>query len=163
MIIHTDLNRELQLTTLLLNSIASKTAFTEGGSKFYDKSALYHIHAERRFSLDTNQFFKLDITTGGNYRMYTPMSQGTLFSDSTERITNQEGGLYLGLEKRFLEEKLKVNGTFRADKNQNFDMVFSPAASMVYKFDINNILAILFFFSNKKSYTARSIFILQYG
>jgi len=128
----------------LLNSVTSKTAFTEGGSKFYDKSALYHIHAERRFSLDTNQFFKLDITTGGNYRMYTPMSRGTLFSDSTERITNQEGGLYLGLEKRFLEEKLKVNGTFRADKNQNFDMVFSPAASMVYKFDINNILRFSF-------------------
>ena len=89
--------------TLLLNSIVSKTAFTEGGSRFYDKSALYHIHGERKFSLDTNQFFHLEITTGGNYRMYTPISRGTIFSDTSETITNQEGGVYLGLEKQFLE------------------------------------------------------------
>ncbi len=128
----------------LLNSIVSKTSFTEGGSRFYDKSALYHIHGERKFSLDTNQFFHLEITTGGNYRMYTPISRGTIFSDTSETITNQEGGVYLGLEKQFLNEKLKVNGTFRADKNQNFKMVFSPAASLVYKFDINSILRFSF-------------------
>jgi len=126
------------------NSITSKTAFTEGGSKFYDKSALYHIHGERQFSLDTNKYFQLDIRTGGNYRMYTPMSRGTLFSDSTEVITNQEGGVYLGLEKDFMDNKLKVSSTIRADKNENFPMVFSPAASLVYKFDINNILRFSF-------------------
>ena len=91
------------------------------------------------------------------------MSRGTLFSDSTERITNQEGGLYLGLEKRFLEEKLKVNGTFRADKNQNFDMVFSPAASMVYKFDINNILRFSFSSATRNPTLQDQYLILQYG
>ena len=90
--------------TLLLNSIVSKTAFTEGGSRFYDKSALYHIHGERKFSLDTNQYFPIrNYRAGGNYRMYTPISRGTIFSDTSETITNQEGGVYLGLEKRFYE------------------------------------------------------------
>jgi len=126
------------------NSIVSKTAFTEGGSKFYDKSALYHIHGERQFSLDTIKYFKLGIRAGGNYRMYTPMSRGTLFSDSTETITNQEGGIYLGLEKDFMDEKLKASATFRTDKNENFPMVFSPAASLVYKFNINTILRFSF-------------------
>ena len=126
------------------NSIVSKTAFTEGGSRFYDKSALYHIHGERKFSLDTNKYFQLDIRTGANYRMYTPMSRGTLFSDSAEAITNQEGGIYLGLEKDFMDNKLKVSSTIRADKNENFPMVFSPAASLVYKFDLNTILRFSF-------------------
>ena len=128
----------------LLNSVISKTAYTEGGSKFYDKSALYHIHGERKFSIDTIKYFQLDIRAGANYRMYTPMSRGTLFSDSTEAITNQEGGVYMGLEKDFMDNKLKVNSTIRADKNENFNMVFSPAASLVYKFDINSILRFSF-------------------
>lgn len=124
----------------ILNSTISKTAYTEGGSKFFDKSALYHIHGERKFSLDTNKLFKLDITTGANYRMYTPRSDGTLFSDTAGRITNQEAGLYVGLDKNFMKEKLKASSTIRVDKNQNFPVIFSPAASLVYKFDINNIL-----------------------
>ncbi len=126
------------------NSVISRTSFTEGGSKFYDKSALYHIHGERVFSLDTNKAFKLDIRTGGNFRIYTPMSRGTLFSDSTTAIVNKEGGIYLGAEKDFMKDKLKVSSTIRADKNENFPMVLSPAASLVYKFDINNILRFSF-------------------
>jgi outer membrane receptor protein involved in Fe transport len=137
------------------NSIVGKTAFSEGGSKFYDKSALYHIHGERKFSLDTVKYFKLDIRAGGNYRMYLPYSKGNLFSDTAfninsagdsiyNRITNQEAGIYLGLEKDFMDNKLKTSATIRADKNQNFPMVFSPAASLVYKFDINNILRLSF-------------------
>lgn len=126
------------------NSIVSRTAFTEGGSRFYDKSALYHIHGERKFYLDTVKYFKLGIRAGGNYRIYTPMSRGTLFSDSAEAITNQEAGIYMGLEKDFMQNKLKASSTIRADKNENFPMVFSPAASLVYKFDINTILRVSF-------------------
>lgn len=128
----------------ILNSVASKTSYNEGGSKFYDKSALYHIHGERKFSLDTNKLFALDIVTGANYRLYTPRSDGTLFSDSAERITNQEAGVYLGLEKNFMDEKLKVSSTLRADKNQNFPLIFSPAASAVYKMDKNSIIRVSF-------------------
>ncbi len=133
-------------------SIISKSAFGEGGSRFIDRSALYNIQAERKFS---PKF--AEITVGGNYRIYTPQSEGTIFSDTLVRtitpidstradttfkrnvITNQEFGIYLGLEKRFLAEKLKVNFTGRIDKNENFNMLFSPAASAVYTFNTQNI------------------------
>jgi outer membrane receptor protein involved in Fe transport len=126
------------------NSVVSKTSFTEGGSRFYDKSSLYHIHGERQFSLDTAKYFQLNIRTGANFRMYTPMSRGTLFSDTTTNINNKEGGIYAGVEKDFMKEKLKVSSTIRADKNENFPLIISPAASLVYKFDINNILRFSF-------------------
>ena len=70
---------------------------------------------------------------GGNYRRYTPWSDGTIFSDTTnERIVNQEVGFYTGIKRRFLQDRLIATATIRADKNQNFDWVYSPAASFVF-------------------------------
>jgi outer membrane receptor protein involved in Fe transport len=101
----------------------------EGGTRFYDKSSLYHFHAEKQFS-----FLKLDEwRIGGNGRLYTPDSDGTIFSDTADtRITNFEFGLYTGIEKKMLEDNLILSATVRLDKNQNFDAVISPAASVVY-------------------------------
>jgi outer membrane receptor protein involved in Fe transport len=110
------------------NEITSKESYAEGGSKFYDKSALYHIHGEYRF---TPRF--MDIITGANYRAYRPNSHGTIFSDTAGRvIKNSEFGVYGGLEKRVMDSALKLNFTIRMDKNENFDYLFSPAASAVY-------------------------------
>ena len=113
----------------LKNAITSKKSFGEGGSGFYDKSALYNIQAEQRFTLKKLNFF----TMGGSGRLYTPNSAGTIFSDTNGRtIRNFEFGAYVGYERKFVRNKLKLNATFRADKNQNFPMVYSPAASLVY-------------------------------
>ena len=66
-------------------------------------------------------------------RRYTPDSDGTIFSDTNGRvITNQEVGLYTGIKRHFLEDKLIATATMRADKNQNFNLVVSPAASLVW-------------------------------
>lgn len=101
----------------------------EGGTRFYDKSSLYHLHAEKQFS-----FLKLDEwRVGGNARLYTPNSDGTIFSDTADtRITNFEFGVYSGIEKKMLEDNLILSATVRLDKNQNFDAILSPAASVVY-------------------------------
>jgi len=102
----------------------------EGGTRFYDRSALYHIHGEKQFTFQRLDRFRV----GGNYRLYTPNSDGTIFSDTAgTRITNSEFGLYAGIEEKMLEDKLIVQVTARVDKNQNFDYVFSPAASLVYQ------------------------------
>ena len=70
---------------------------------------------------------------GANYRRYTPWSDGTIFSDTTsERIVNQEVGFYTGIKRRFMQDRLIATATIRADKNQNFDWVYSPAASFVF-------------------------------
>ncbi len=136
----------------LFNEITGKT-FTEGGSKFYDRSALYHIMGEYQFEL----FDDYKMRVGGNYRMYRPNSRGNIFdevipssivtdsvgnviSQEYRIITNQEFGAYFGAEKKFLGEMLKASFTLRMDKNQNFDYLFSPAFSLVYTVDEKNTI-----------------------
>lgn len=112
----------------VFNSIISKNTYGEGGTHFYDKSALYHVQAE--YKLSPKQV--IDITMGTNFRLYMPNSRGTIFSDTAGRvIRNYELGFYLGLEKKFWHDKIKVDVTSRLDKNQNFPVLVSPAASFV--------------------------------
>ena len=121
------------------NSIIAKP-LSQGGTRFIDKSALYNIHGEYKFTPKI-----MDIIAGGNFRMYRPNSQGTIFSDTGGvKITNSEYGVYLGLEKKILDEKLKLNVTSRIDKNENFDFVMSPAASVVYTHNKNHIVRFSF-------------------
>ena len=101
----------------------------EGGTRFFDRSSLYHAHAEKQLHLDGLHSLRF----GANARLYTPNSDGTIFSDTSgTRIRNMEFGLYAGAEKKFMEDKLTASATIRVDKNQNFDFVYSPAASLVY-------------------------------
>ena len=113
----------------LMADITMKTSFLEGGSRIQDQSALYHIHGEKIFDTD---FAK--ITVGGNGRMYNPRSNGSLFSDTGGvTIINREFGVYAGIEKRFNDDKLILKTTIRVDKNQNFDFLPSPAASLIWQ------------------------------
>ncbi len=113
----------------LLADITTKTSFLEGGSRIVDKSALYHLHAEK--IVDT-KFAK--ITLGGNGRIYNPRSGGSLFSDTNGRtILNKEFGLYAGIEKQFADEKWIVKASMRVDKNQNFAYLPSPAATLIWQ------------------------------
>lgn len=111
----------------MVNVITSKN-FTENGTRFYDKSALYHLQSEYKFKPAF-----AEITTGVSARLYRPNSRGTIFKDTAgKRITNYEYGLYAGLDKKFLNNRWKVNLTARLDKNQNFNFLLSPAASLLY-------------------------------
>ncbi|MDB4106855.1 TonB-dependent receptor [Bacteroidia bacterium] len=109
--------------------------FTEGGTRFFDKSALYHLQGQYVF---TPAFGK--ITLGGNGRLYRPNSQGTILNDTGDvLITNYEGGVYGGIEKRWKLDRIIANVTTRLDKNQNFDFLVSPAASLIYKHRPNHV------------------------
>ncbi|MFN7313791.1 MAG: TonB-dependent receptor, partial [Bacteroidota bacterium] len=110
-------------------SIISRTN-REGGSRFFDRSALYHVAGEYQFSL-----FDIDVKTGGSFRLYAPYSRGTIFLDTGDvRIYNREAGAYLGLERKLFSDKLKVSWTNRVDKNQNFNTLWSTAATGVYTY-----------------------------
>lgn len=110
-----------------LNEIRGKR-FTEGGSLFYDRSALAHAMGEYRFQPAFGE-----IVVGGSFRQYMPNSAGTIFRDTGDVvIRNREFGVYSGLEKKLLEDRMKATVTLRMDKNQNFNALFSPAASLVY-------------------------------
>ncbi len=110
----------------MLAEITSKIP-SDGGTGFYDKSALNHIHSEYQFHPDF-----ATIKVGANFRQYTPDTKGSLFIDATSRIINNEAGVYSGFETDLFGEVLKLSGTLRADKNENFDLNFSPATSLVY-------------------------------
>ncbi|MBK6904407.1 MAG: TonB-dependent receptor [Saprospirales bacterium] len=101
---------------------------TEGGTRFFDRSALYHGQGE--YILTPSWMNK--ITVGGSARLYRPYSEGTVFKDTADvRISNFEYGVYAGMEKKFTR-KWTLSGTLRMDKNQNFDYLFTPAASLVW-------------------------------
>ena len=118
-------------------SITSKR-FTDGGSLFYDKSKLAHVMGEYRFK---PQF--AEIIVGGNYRWYMPNSAGTIFRDTGSVVVrNSEFGAYAGMEKRLMDEKLRSTITIRLDKNQNFDPLISPAASLVYTPTMDHVLRV---------------------
>ncbi len=146
----------------LFNSVTSRL-FTENGSRFYDKSALYHAQGEY---IEDTRFGKFIV--GANGRLYRPDSRGTIFEDtltftrvriedidpitnestfrtvktdsSYRKITNSEYGVYAGYENKFIDDRLTFKATLRMDKNQNFDAVFSPAASLVYVLNENSII-----------------------
>ena len=113
----------------LMTDITMKTSFLEGGSRIVDKSALFHLHAEKIINVEGAK-----ITFGGNGRIYNPRSGGSLFSDTNGRtIVNKEFGLYAGIEKGFADEKWILKTSVRIDKNQNFLHRPSPAASIIWQ------------------------------
>ena len=124
----------------LKNEITSKASVLNGGSKIVDKSALYHLHGEKTWDTD---FCK--ITLGGNGRIYTPKSGGSLFSDTGSNvIVNREYGGYFGIEKKFFSDQLMFKASLRIDKNQNFKFLPTPAVSLIYNLDDNNTIRATF-------------------
>jgi len=118
-----------EFETLFNDLTSRKNNEEEGGTRFFDESSLVHVHGEKIFK----PWWADEIRLGANARRYTPDSDGTIFEDTNGRvITNQEIGLYTGIKRHFLEDKLIATATVRADKNQNFRWVVSPAASLVW-------------------------------
>ena len=123
----------------IFNDITSKISYLEGGTGFYDKSSLNHIHSEYQFGNNNS-----NIKIGANFRQYTPDSKGSIFMDTVSKIINNEFGIYTGAEIKLLGEALKINTTVRADKNENFDVNLSPAASIVYKPNKDDVFRLSF-------------------
>ncbi len=106
---------------------------SQGGAKFLDKSDLWHYEGSYNFS---NVIKPVEIVAGANFRRYSLNSEGTLFAleDDGEEITIDEWGAYAQFTKNLLDNKLKLQGSIRYDKNENFDGQFSPRLSAVKTF-----------------------------
>ncbi|TXF84030.1 TonB-dependent receptor [Neolewinella aurantiaca] len=112
----------------------SSNLIGQGGTRLFDRSALFHLHGEKQFRgvYKPNENSGLDLTVGANYRLYTPNSQGTILLDTMGRnIDTQEFGIYGGGTMN-INNRYRISASLRADKNENFDLLFSPAASIVY-------------------------------
>ena len=131
----------------VLQDITRRNGFSEGGTRFFDRSALFHVHGEYLFDdvIQTDGVVNdLDLRVGSNFRQYLPNSNGSILSDTFGRnIDVYEFGVYGG-GTATIEEKLKLSASLRLDKHQNFDYLFSPAASLVYLPDESTTLRVSF-------------------
>lgn len=126
-----DVDFDSELGQEILQEASEGTVPT--GPKFNDQTRMYHAEAQYDFS-DKIEF--VDLLVGGSFRQYDLRSNGTIFPDSPENpITINEIGGFAQASKRVLDDKLKLIGSIRADKNENFDAVFSPRLSGVFTFN----------------------------
>lgn len=117
----------------------TSTYFSDGGTRFFDRSVLWNAHAQKEFEIDSTFF-----TAGASFRQYLPDSRGNIFSDTAGvKIRNSEGGAYVGASRKVLpSRKLKMSGSLRVDKNQNFPAQFTYNLSNIYNFDQNNLVRV---------------------
>lgn len=130
----------------------------ELGSKFIDKSSLWHIEGQYDFKiLDRGKKINWDASVGGSYRIYVPNSSGTIFEDTLinrydtlqngdvnpkaryVKIRNQEFAVYGQTQIKLFNDHLRLIGTLRLDKNQNFQARVSPRGAAVITFGTHTI------------------------
>jgi iron complex outermembrane recepter protein len=99
------------------------------GSLFNDKSRMNMVEGQYNFK---EEIKFMDLQVGGQYRVYDLRSNGTIFADvEGNDITIQEIGAFAQGAKKLFSDKLKITGSLRYDKNENFAGQFSPRISGV--------------------------------
>ena len=115
--------------------------FQRGGAGFIDNSRLWHTEAMLDLSRWTGKW--IDIQVGGNYRLYSLSTQGTVFNEDPngtgtyKRIKINEYGAFIQLQRKLFSDHLRLQASVRIDKNQNFKMVVSPRVAVVGTFGKN--------------------------
>ncbi len=103
------------------------------GAGFVNTSRMYH--GEFNYNLK-DVIDVVELQVGGNVRRYDLFSDGTVFNEeldgtSRKRLTIDEFGAYVQAAKRLLDDQLKITGSLRIDKNENFDALVTPRVSAV--------------------------------
>jgi outer membrane receptor for ferrienterochelin and colicin len=122
---------------LIPGTEAFRTAFNQvtseasvlSGSKLVDNSRIYHSDVNYNFK---DQVKFAEIQVGGSYRLYELNSQGRIYTDANGPINYNEYGAYTQLQKKLMDDRLKLSGSIRYDKSKNFEGNYSPRISAVY-------------------------------
>ncbi len=112
--------------------ILSPASARKIGSKFQDRTAMYHL--EGMYNLTKTFNDALEVIVGANYRNYALNSSGTIFAldaDGKEFSITEFGG-YVSLGKKMFDDKFKLSGSMRYDKNENFAGQFTPRIAGVF-------------------------------
>lgn len=99
------------------------------GSRLQDNSRIWHSDANYNFK---DIFKAAEIQVGGSYRLYELNSGGRIYTDADSQINYTDYGAYTQIQKKLMEDRLKLTGSVRYDKSKNFDGNFSPRVSAVY-------------------------------
>ncbi len=105
------------------------------GGALLDKSDLYSV--EGSYNLTSCTHDVADVLVGADYRKYSLNSQGTLFADYSGPIGINEYGVFIQAARQ-LTNNLRLTGSARYDKNENFKGRFTPRITAVYKVAENN-------------------------
>ncbi len=100
------------------------------GSKFLDNTKMYVGEGNYNFKSLLNDV--MDLQIGGSYRQYSLNSSGTIFTDYDGPIDYYEYGAYVQAIKKLADDRLKLTGSIRYDKNEFFDASYSPRFSVGY-------------------------------
>ncbi len=130
--VDSDIFQSLRTATLTNPNIA------EGGSKFIDNSKLFSVDGNYDFASLADV---LDLKVGANFRRYSLDSQGQLFNDGAEGfnapIPVAEFGAYIQAGKNLVNDRLRLRGSLRLDKHQDFEVKVTPRISAVLGLDEN--------------------------
>jgi iron complex outermembrane receptor protein len=100
------------------------------GAGVITNSKLYHAEGQYDFSEAIKWF---DLQAGGSVRYFDMFSNGTLFDDVEKPITILEGGAYVQMTKKLIQDRLKLGASLRYDKNENFKGRLTPRASGLFQ------------------------------
>lgn len=109
------------------------------GARFSARNVFYHTEVMYNFNKIIDPTI-LEIVVGAHQRTFVPNTQGTIFDDantpndplvSNRSIMVTEAGAYMQLTKRLFQDRLKITGAARIDKNQNFEARFTPRLAAV--------------------------------
>jgi iron complex outermembrane recepter protein len=120
----------------IVRRVRDTLLFQKGGAGFIDDSKMWHAEGNYNLSKLVNNAFSWQV--GGNVRRFDLFSNGTVFNEDPdqngtfERIGINEYGLYTQISKTFNDDRLKLTGSFRYDKNQNFNGNVTPRFSLTY-------------------------------
>jgi iron complex outermembrane recepter protein len=113
------------------------------GAKFKDASRLWHGEFNYNFK---NEIKFADLMIGGNVRQYDLFTDGTILNEDPDapsrdeanfdRIRINEFGVYTQIAKEL--GKVKLTGSLRFDKNENFEGQITPRLSAVYSVNQNH-------------------------
>jgi outer membrane receptor protein involved in Fe transport len=116
---------------------------TPPGATFKDDSRIWHSEFNYNFK---NQITFAEVMIGGNLRQYDLSTDGTILNEDPDapsraeanfkRIKINEFGAYTQIAKSF--GGLKLTGSLRYDKNENFDGQITPRFSAVYTVNENH-------------------------
>ena len=132
-----DDGRYLPGTTEFNNALTQITADSDlaTGSKFTDNSKIYHADANYNLS---HLIDFAEIMVGGSWRQYSLNSDGSIYTDYDGPIDYNEFGAYTQIQKKLMDDRLKLTASVRYDKSEFFDGFVSPRVSFNYTADQND-------------------------
>lgn len=99
------------------------------GAGILSQSRFYHAEGQYDFS---SQIRFVDLLVGGNFRLYDMFTNGTLYDDLENPVIIREGGAFVQVSKRLMNDKLRFTFSERYDKNENFEGRFTPRVAGVF-------------------------------